>query len=51
MRPSQQQKLWLQDYLRQVLTYRETYEEVYDHVLVALEDKPEQQFLKLLLTI
>lgn len=46
MKPDQQQKLWLQDYLRQVLTYRETYEEVYDHILLALEDRPGQQFFE-----
>jgi hypothetical protein len=39
MKPDEQQKQWLQDYLRAVLTYRETYTEVYDHILVALENK------------
>jgi ABC-type multidrug transport system fused ATPase/permease subunit len=46
MKPNQQQKQWLQDYLYQVMAYRETYEEVYDHILTALEEKPEQQFFE-----
>lgn len=39
MKPNLQQKQQLQDYLRKGLKYRETYEEVYDHILVALENK------------
>ena len=36
MKPTQQQLSVLQDILRKQITYRETYEEVYDHVLTAL---------------
>jgi len=43
MKPNREQKQWLQEYLRGVLTYRETYEEVYDHVLSALENRPVQK--------
>lgn len=46
MKPNEQQKQWLQDYLRSVLTYEETYEEVYDHVLTALNDKPHDNFFE-----
>ena len=38
MKPSQQQQQWLKEYLYQVIKYRETYLEVYDHVLTALEN-------------
>jgi hypothetical protein len=41
MKPTLKQQLWLKDYLYQVMNYRETYEEVYDHILAALENKPE----------
>ncbi|MDP9080644.1 MAG: hypothetical protein M3O71_24735 [Bacteroidota bacterium] len=41
MKPTEQQKQQLQDYLRKGLKYRETYEEIYDHVLAALEYKAE----------
>lgn len=44
MTPSEQQKLWLKDYLYQTMQYRETYEEVYDHMLLAVENHPEQQY-------
>lgn len=37
MKPTAQQDILLRKYLREVLRYRETYEEVYDHVLTALE--------------
>jgi hypothetical protein len=40
MKPNQQQKQQLQEYLRKGLKYRETYEEVYDHILTVLESKP-----------
>lgn len=46
MKPTQQQKQWLQDYLYQVMEYRETYEEVYDHILTALEYKTGEQFFE-----
>jgi hypothetical protein len=46
MKPTQQQKQWLKDYLYQVMNYRETCEEVYDHILTALEDKPEQKYFE-----
>jgi hypothetical protein len=46
MKPTLQQKQWLKDYLYQVMNYRETYEEVYDHVLAALEDKQEAEFFE-----
>jgi hypothetical protein len=36
MKPTDQQIQWLKEYLRAVLTYRETYEEVFDHILTAL---------------
>ena len=39
MKPGPQQKQQLQEYLRKGLKYRETYEEVYDHILAALEYK------------
>ena len=39
MKPNQQQKQLLQKYLCKGLKYRETYEEVYDHILAALENK------------
>ncbi|SHN13688.1 hypothetical protein [Mucilaginibacter sp. OK098] len=41
MKPGPQQKQQLQEYLRKGLKYRETYEEVYDHILAALAYKPE----------
>ena len=37
MKPTAEQDILLKKYLREVLRYRETYEEVYDHVLTALE--------------
>lgn len=46
MTPSEQQKQWLKDYLYQTMQYRETYEEVYDHMLVAIENAPEQKFFE-----
>ncbi len=44
MKPTPDQKLWLKDYLFKVMQYRETYEEVYDHMLLAIEKYPEQQY-------
>jgi hypothetical protein len=41
MTPSAQQKQLLQDNLKEILTYRETYEEVYDHILSALANEPD----------
>ena len=46
MKPTQQQKQWLKDYLYQVMEYKETYEEVYDHILLAIENAPEQEFFE-----
>jgi hypothetical protein len=37
MKPTAQQDILLRRYLRETLRYRETYEEVYDHILSALE--------------
>jgi hypothetical protein len=37
MKPTTEQDILLRKYLRETLRYRETYEEVYDHVLTALE--------------
>lgn len=37
MKPTAEQDILLKKYLREVLLYRETYEEVYDHILTALE--------------
>jgi hypothetical protein len=37
MKPSPNQELLLQQYLRKILKYRETYAEVYDHILTAIE--------------
>ena len=36
MKPTAEQDILLKAYLREVLRYRDTYEEVYDHVLTAL---------------
>lgn len=44
MKPTPQEKQWLQEYLYQALSYRETYAEVYDHILLALEDRPAREF-------
>ncbi len=41
MKPTLQQEEILRKYLRDALAYRETYEEVYDHILSALEQKPQ----------
>jgi hypothetical protein len=40
MKPDSRQIKMLQEYLNKTLTYRETYEEVYDHILSALECQP-----------
>lgn len=42
MKPTLQQEEILKKYLREALLYRETYEEVYDHILTALEQKPKE---------
>jgi hypothetical protein len=39
MKPTEQQDILLRKYLRDMMRYRETYEEVYDHVLTALEQR------------
>jgi hypothetical protein len=44
MKPTTEEKQWLQEYLYQALSYRETYAEVYDHILLALEDRPAREF-------
>lgn len=44
MTPTPKEKQWLHDYLYQTMQYRETFEEVYDHVLLALEDEPRLEF-------
>ena len=41
MTPTPQQINILQQKLRKILTYRETYEEVYDHILSALVNEPD----------
>lgn len=46
MTPTPEEKQWLRDYLYQALTYRETFDEVYDHILVALEHKEAQPFFE-----
>ena len=40
MKPTEQQLKVLQEYLHKTLNYRETYEEIYDHILSALEFQP-----------
>jgi hypothetical protein len=40
MTPNPKQQLWLQQYLRNNLSYQETYAEFYDHILAALENMP-----------
>ncbi|MBB5396030.1 hypothetical protein [Mucilaginibacter sp. AK015] len=40
MKPTEQQLKVLQDYLYNTLAYRETYEEIYDHILSAMEHQP-----------
>jgi hypothetical protein len=39
MKPTDQQQQWLKEYLNGVLIYRETFEEVYDHVITGLTTK------------
>lgn len=41
MKPTEQQLMVLQNYLHKTLTYRETYEEIYDHILSAVEYQPD----------
>jgi hypothetical protein len=43
MTPTPEEKLWLKDYLYQMMEYRETYEEVYDHLVLAVADAPEEK--------
>ncbi|MGY4539698.1 hypothetical protein ACVW0P_004137 [Mucilaginibacter sp. UYNi724] len=40
MKPTDKQLKVLQDYLNKTLNYRETYEEIYDHILSAVEYQP-----------
>ncbi len=44
MKPTSEQKQWLKDYLHKVMTYRETYEEVYDHMLLSIENHPAKEY-------
>ena len=46
MIPTINEKQWLQDYLFKSLRYRETYNEIYDHILTALEHEPATQFFE-----
>jgi hypothetical protein len=46
MLPTEQEKQWLKDYLYEALTYRETFDEVYDHILLALEHKKAEPFFE-----
>lgn len=41
MKPTPQQDILLKKYLNKILSYRETYTECYDHILSALETKPD----------
>jgi hypothetical protein len=41
MKPTAEQQTFLSKYLRKNLRYRETYTEFYDHILSALESKPQ----------
>jgi hypothetical protein len=41
MKPTELQLKVLQEYLHKILSYRETYEEIYDHILSALEYQPD----------
>lgn len=43
MKPTLKQEEILKKYLSDILTYRETIDEVYDHVLSAVEEKPENE--------
>ena len=40
MKPTEEQIKGLQAYLRKTLHYKESYEEVFDHIISALADKP-----------
>ena len=46
MIPTINEKQWLQDYLFKSLRYRETYNEIYDHILTALENEPAAEFFE-----
>ena len=46
MTPTPEQKHWLKDYLYKTMQYRETYEEVYDHVLLALENHSGEKYFE-----
>jgi hypothetical protein len=41
MKPTEHQQKILQGYLHKTLNYRETYEEIYDHILSAVEHQPD----------
>jgi hypothetical protein len=41
MKPTEKQLKVLQNYLHNTLTYRESYEEIYDHILSAIEHQPD----------
>ncbi|WP_419801530.1 hypothetical protein [Mucilaginibacter sp.] len=43
MKPTLQQGEILKEYLSDILKYRETIDEVYDHILSAVEEKPEKE--------
>ena len=46
MIPTIKEKQWLQDYLNKALRYRETYDEIYDHILTALEHESAAEFFE-----
>ncbi|RZA03328.1 MAG: hypothetical protein EOP47_03220 [Sphingobacteriaceae bacterium] len=46
MIPTIKEKQWLQEYLYKALRYRETYNEIYDHILTALEHEPAANFFE-----
>lgn len=46
MTPTSEEKQWLRDYLYEALSYRETFDEVYDHILLALEHASAQPFFE-----
>jgi hypothetical protein len=47
MKTTQIERQWLNDYLYEVMEYKETFEEVYDHMLLSLENEPEEQNLNI----
>lgn len=46
MKPTPEDKQWLRDYLYEALSYRETFDEVYDHILLALQHELRQEFFE-----